>query len=110
MNVTHLAAGARITGDRGCVWPEQQPAPVTGVWLHIDIDATLVIDHSDNKQRAAPTWKKTTFARPHDSSFGAVLCWQGALIAGVPRRRRSTRRRRAHGLERRVASPIRNHR
>jgi len=34
-------------------------APAAGGWLHIDIDATLVIDHSDNKQQAAPTWKKT---------------------------------------------------
>ena len=34
-------------------------APTTGGWLHIDIDATLVIDHSDNKAGAAPTWKKT---------------------------------------------------
>lgn len=28
-------------------------------WLHIDIDVTLVIDHSDNKIGAAPTWNKT---------------------------------------------------
>jgi hypothetical protein len=34
-------------------------APTPGGWLHIDIDATLVIDDSDNKQSAAPTWKKT---------------------------------------------------
>ena len=34
-------------------------APKRGGWLHIDIDATLTIDHSDNKQNAAPTWKKT---------------------------------------------------
>jgi hypothetical protein len=34
-------------------------APTPGQWLHIDIDATLVIDHSDNKADAAPTWKKT---------------------------------------------------
>ncbi|GFG50675.1 hypothetical protein MAGR_21160 [Mycolicibacterium agri] len=27
--------------------------------MHIDIDATLVNDHSDNKDKAAPTWKKT---------------------------------------------------
>ena len=27
--------------------------------LHIDFDATLVIDHSDNKAQAAPTWKKS---------------------------------------------------
>jgi hypothetical protein len=30
-----------------------------GDWLHIDIDATLVIDHSDNKTSATPTWKKS---------------------------------------------------
>lgn len=34
-------------------------APTAGQWLHIDIDATLVIDHSDNKHGATPTWKKS---------------------------------------------------
>ncbi|MDT5182407.1 MAG: hypothetical protein QOI29_565 [Mycobacterium sp.] len=34
-------------------------APDPGQWLHLDVDATLTIDHSDNKQDAAPTWKKT---------------------------------------------------
>jgi len=34
-------------------------APAPGEWLHLDIDATLAIDHSDNKQHAAPTWKKS---------------------------------------------------
>ena len=34
-------------------------APVPGEWLHIDIDATITIDHSDNKEGAAATWKKT---------------------------------------------------
>lgn len=34
-------------------------APPAGAPLYIDIDATLVIDHSDNKQDAAPTWKKS---------------------------------------------------
>lgn len=34
-------------------------APSAGEWLHIDIDATITIDHSDNKEQAAPTWKKT---------------------------------------------------
>jgi Transposase DDE domain group 1 len=34
-------------------------APAPGEWLHIDIDATITIDHSDNKEQAAPTWKKT---------------------------------------------------
>ncbi|GFG89550.1 hypothetical protein MBOU_15920 [Mycobacterium bourgelatii] len=27
-------------------------APAPGGWLHIDIDATLVLDHSDNKEKA----------------------------------------------------------
>ena len=30
-----------------------------GAWLHVDIDATITIDHSDNKENAAATWKKT---------------------------------------------------
>ncbi|MDT5257106.1 MAG: hypothetical protein QOD10_2186 [Mycobacterium sp.] len=34
-------------------------APAAGEWLHLDIDATITIDHSDNKEKAAPTWKKT---------------------------------------------------
>jgi Transposase DDE domain group 1 len=34
-------------------------APAPGEWLHIDIDATITIDHSDRKEKAAPTWKKT---------------------------------------------------
>jgi hypothetical protein len=34
-------------------------APDPGGWLHLDVDATLTIDHSDNKEQAAATWKKT---------------------------------------------------
>jgi hypothetical protein len=34
-------------------------APGGGQWLHLDVDATITIDHSDNKEQAAPTWKKT---------------------------------------------------
>ena len=34
-------------------------APAEGQWLHLDVDATITIDHSDNKQDAAATWKKT---------------------------------------------------
>src|SRR5260370_4155673 len=34
-------------------------APAPGGWLHLDVDATITIDHSDNKQDAAATWKKT---------------------------------------------------
>ncbi|HME17172.1 MAG TPA: IS1380 family transposase [Mycobacterium sp.] len=34
-------------------------APAPGGWLHLDVDATITIDHSDNKENAAATWKKT---------------------------------------------------
>ena len=33
--------------------------PAPGGWLHLDVDATITIDHSDNKENAAATWKKT---------------------------------------------------
>ena len=39
-------------------------APTAGEWLHIDIDATRVIDHSDNKTGATPTWKKSFGLHP----------------------------------------------
>jgi hypothetical protein len=34
-------------------------APRYQGWLHLDVDATITIDHSDNKENAAATWKKT---------------------------------------------------
>ena len=34
-------------------------APDPGDWLHVDIDATITIDHSDRKEQAAPTWKNS---------------------------------------------------
>ncbi len=34
-------------------------APAPGQWLHLDVDATITLDHSDRKQDAAATWKKT---------------------------------------------------
>lgn len=34
-------------------------APDHDGWLHLDVDATICIDHSDNKENAAATWKKT---------------------------------------------------
>ena len=33
--------------------------PGPGEWLHLDVDATITIDHSDNKETRPPTWKKT---------------------------------------------------
>lgn len=62
-------------------------APATGQWLHIDIDATLVIDHSDNKELATPTWKKSfghhpllAFADRPDIAAGEALA--GLLRSG----------------------------
>jgi hypothetical protein len=34
-------------------------APAHGGWLHLDVDATITVDHSDNKENAAATWKHT---------------------------------------------------
>jgi Transposase DDE domain group 1 len=34
-------------------------APDRDGWLYLDVDATLTVDHSDNKENAAATWKKT---------------------------------------------------
>ncbi len=34
-------------------------APRPGEWLYLDVDATITIDHSDNKESAAATWKMT---------------------------------------------------
>src|SRR4029078_9865439 len=58
IDATHLlrVRAARAVA-RAAAWAAGA-APAPGGWLHIDIDATLVIDHSDNKQSAAATWKK----------------------------------------------------
>ncbi len=34
-------------------------APDHEGWLHLDVDATITVDHSDNKENAAATWKHT---------------------------------------------------
>ena len=34
-------------------------APDHDGWLHLDVDATISIDHSDGKENAAATWKHT---------------------------------------------------
>lgn len=37
-------------------------APCPGGWLHIDLDATICIDHSDAKENAAAAWKHSPHA------------------------------------------------
>ncbi|MDT5085427.1 MAG: hypothetical protein QOJ61_2470 [Mycobacterium sp.] len=59
IDADHLGAvRAARAHARAAAWAAGA-APAAGEWLHIDIDATITIDHSDNKEHAAPTWKKT---------------------------------------------------
>ena len=60
-------------------------APSVGQWLHIDIDATLVIDHSDNKHGAAPTWKKTFGLHPLLAFLDRPDIAGGEALAGLLR-------------------------
>ena len=59
-------------------------APGAG-WLHIDIDATLVIDHSDNKAGAAATWKKTFGHHPLLAFLDRPEIAGGEALAGLLR-------------------------
>ena len=59
--------------------------PNAGDWLHIDIDATLVVDHSDNKTGAAPTWKKTYGHHPLLAFLDRPQIAGGEALAGLLR-------------------------
>lgn len=59
IDAAHLAGiRAARAAARARAWAAGA-APDRDGWLYIDIDATLTVDHSDNKQNAASTWKKT---------------------------------------------------
>jgi len=60
-------------------------APIPGQWLHIDIDATLVIDHSDNKELATPTWKKSFGHHPLLAFLDRPEIAAGEALAGLLR-------------------------
>lgn len=60
-------------------------APTIGEWLHIDIDATLVIDHSDNKELATPTWKKSFGLHPLLAFLDRPEIAGGEALAGLLR-------------------------
>jgi hypothetical protein len=60
-------------------------APPAGQPLYIDIDATLVIDHSDNNQNAAPTWKKSFGDHPLLSFLDRPEIAGGEALAGLLR-------------------------
>ena len=57
IDAAHLPAiRAARAAARAAAWAAGA-APDRGGWLHLDVDATITCDHSDNKQDAAPTWK-----------------------------------------------------
>ncbi|ACC39855.1 transposase for insertion sequence ISMyma02 [Mycobacterium marinum M] len=61
-------------------------APARGQPLCIDIDATLVIDHSDNKADAAPTWKKSFGHHPLLAFLDRPEIAGGEALAGLLRK------------------------
>jgi Transposase DDE domain group 1 len=69
---------------RAVAW-EAGAAPTGEGWLHIDIDATLVIDHSDNKTGATPTWKKTFGHHPLLAFLDRPEIAGGEALAGLLR-------------------------
>jgi Transposase DDE domain group 1 len=69
---------------RAAAW-QAGAAPTADGWLHIDIDATLVIDHSDNKAGATPTWKKTFGLHPLLAFLDRPEIAGGEALAGMLR-------------------------
>ncbi|GFG76248.1 hypothetical protein MBOT_36130 [Mycobacterium botniense] len=63
-----------------------EPPPAPGQPLYIDIDATVVIDHSDNKQDAAPTWKKSFGHHPLLALLDLPEIADGEALAGLLRK------------------------
>lgn len=61
-------------------------APAAGQCLHLDIDATITIDHSDDKEQAAPTWKKTFGHHPLLVFLDRPEIADGEALAGLLRR------------------------
>jgi hypothetical protein len=85
IDAAHLpAVRAARAAARAAAW-QAGAAPAPGDWLHIDIDATLVIDHSDNKAGAAPTWKKTFGYHPLLAFLDRPHTAGGEALAGLLR-------------------------
>jgi len=60
------------------------PAQADG-WLHVDIDATITIDHSDGKENAASTWKRTFGFHPLLAFLDRPDIAGGEALAGILR-------------------------
>jgi len=85
IDAAHLPGvrAARV-GARAAAWAAGA-APTGDGWLHVDIDATLVIDHSDNKTGAAATWKKTYGHHPLLAFLDRPEIAGGEALAGLLR-------------------------
>lgn len=85
IDAAHLpAVRAARSAARAAAWAAGA-APTASEWLHIDIDATLVIDHSDNKHGATPTWKKTFGHHPLLAFLDRSEIAGGEALAGLLR-------------------------
>jgi hypothetical protein len=85
IDAEHLPAVRAARGiARAAAWVAGA-APTPGQWLHIDIDATLVHDHSDNKELATPTWKKTYGHHPLLAFLDRPEIAGGEALAGLLR-------------------------
>ncbi len=85
IDAAHLCAvRAARAAARAAAWAAGA-APEPGDWLHIDIDATLVIDHSDNKEKAGATWKKTYGHHPLLAFADRPEIAGGEALAGLLR-------------------------
>ncbi len=60
-------------------------APDHDGWLHIDVDATITLDHSDNKENAAATWKHTFGMHPLLAFLDRRDIASGEALAGLLR-------------------------
>ena len=60
-------------------------APDHDGWLHLDVDATITIDHSDNKENAAATWKHTFGFHPLLVFLDRTDIAAGEALAGLLR-------------------------
>ena len=86
IDAAHLpGVQAARAAARAAAWAAGAAPTTEADWLHIDIDATLVIDHSDNKTGAAPTWKKTFGLHPLLAFLDRPEIAGGEALAGLLR-------------------------
>ena len=85
IDAAHLpAVRAARTHARERAWAGGA-APDPEGWLHLDVDATITIDHSDNKENAAATWKKTFGFHPLLVFLDRPEIAAGEALAGLLR-------------------------